>query len=68
MLKIEAKSCTFKNFILVHCTFAFKMSLPIVVLCIGTKPRNSSKMSKLVKPSVIKILKLAISVVSVLAS
>ena len=44
------------------------MSLPIVVLCIGTKPRNSSKMSKLVKPPVIKALKLAISIVSVLAS
>ena len=51
-----------------HCTFAFKMSLPIVVLSIGTKPRSSSKMSKLVKPPVLKILKLAISVVSVFAS
>ena len=40
-----------------HCTFAFKIYLPIVVLCIETKPRNSSKMSKLVKTPVIKILK-----------
>ena len=58
----------FKNFILVHCTFAIKISLSTVVLCIGTKPRNSSKLSKFLKPSVIKILKVAISFVSVLAS
>ena len=44
-----------------HCTTAFKMSLPIVVLRIKTKPTNYSKMSKLGKQPVIKILKLAIS-------
>ena len=55
-----------------HCTFAFKMSLPIVVLCIGTKPRNSSKMSKFLvinnKTPVIKVLKWTISAESVLTS
>ena len=44
------------------------MSLPIVVFYFGAKPTNSSKMSKVLKPPVIKTLKLAISVVSVLAS
>ena len=57
MLKIKATNCTFKNFILMHCTYAFKMSLPIVVLCIGTKTRNSTKMLKLVKKLQIKTLR-----------
>ena len=57
VLEIEAKNYTFKNFMLLHCIFAFEMSLPIYVLCIGTKPRNFSKMSKLDKTSLIKILR-----------
>ena len=43
--------------ILLHCTFAFKMSLPnkyIALRSIGIKPRNTSKMSKLVKTPLIK--------------
>ena len=45
MLKIDTKNSIYgeiKNFILGHCIFALKMSLPIVVRCIDTKPRNSS--------------------------
>ena len=67
ILKVEEKMCTFKSFILVHCTFAFKLYLPVVVLCTGTKPITFSKMSKLVKTPLIKILRYAIFVVSVLS-
>ena len=57
MLKIEEKNCTLRNVVLVHCTFAFKIYYPNVVLCIGTKPRNSSKISKLFKTTLIKTLR-----------
>ena len=53
---------------LVHSNIALRLSLPVVVLFIGTKPRNSLNVSKLLKTSQIIISKWAVSVASVLSS
>ena len=69
--KIEAKNCKIgatKNFILGHCTFALKMSLPNNMLCIDTKLINSSKMSKLENTPLKKVLRWAVYVVLVILS